>query len=97
MCDRKDDKDAEQEPEGIGDEAFAEIFAKEQDKTATFSYPGLIMPSDDSEDERSTPRRRISRIKARSKYLRSIQQFWPKFPHTRSAMSSVTTGGHGSA
>jgi hypothetical protein len=70
-------------------------FTKSQGKTTTFSYPGPILPSDYSEDERSTPRRRISRIKAHSKYLRSIQQFWPKFPRTHNAMSAATMGGCG--
>jgi hypothetical protein len=100
MCDRKDDKDAEQEPEEIGDETVRRSlpmgFTKSQGKTTTFSYPGPILPSDDSEDESSTLRRRISRIKARSKYLRCIQQFWPKFPRTHNAMSTATTGGRGS-
>jgi hypothetical protein len=79
-----DDKDAEQEPEEIGDEtvrrSLPKGFTKSQGKTTTFAYPGLILPSDDSEDERSTPRRCISSIKARSKYLRCIQPFWLKFP-----------------
>ena len=101
MCDREDDKDAEQEPEEIGDETVRKSlpkgFTKSRGKTTTFSYPGPILPSDDSEDESPTPRRRISRIKARSKYVRGIQQFWPKFPRTHNAMSAATTaGGHGS-
>jgi hypothetical protein len=53
-------------------------------------------PQDDSEDESSTPRSRISRIKARSKYLRGIQQLLPKFFRTHNAMSAATTGGRGS-
>ncbi len=101
MCDREDDKDAEQEPEVIGDEtvlrSLPKRFTKSQGKTTTFLYPGPIMPSDDSEDEISTPRARIRRIKARSKYLRSIQQFWPKFLRTRNAMSAASTGGSGSS
>ena len=100
MCDREDDKDAEQEPEEIGEEtvrrSVSKGFTKSRGKTTTFSYPGPILPSDDSEDESSTPRRRISRIKARSKYLRGMQQFWPKFPRTHNAMSAATTGGRGS-
>jgi hypothetical protein len=74
MCDREDDKDAEQEPEEIGDEtvqrSLPKGFTKNHGKTTTFSYPGLILPSDDQEDERSTPKHSISRVKARSKYLR---------------------------
>jgi hypothetical protein len=86
MCDREDDKDAEQEPEEIGEEtvrrSLPKGFIKSQGKSMTFSSPKPILPSDDLEDESSTPRRRISRIKASStgKYLRGIQQFWPKFP-----------------
>ncbi len=97
MCDREDDKDAEQEPEEIGEEAVRRSvpkgFTKSQGKTTTFSYPGQIL----LEDESSTPRRRISSIKASSKYFRGIQQFWPKFPRTHNAMSAATTGGRGSA
>jgi hypothetical protein len=100
MCDREDNKDAEQEPEEIGDETVRKSlrkgFTKSQGKTTTFSYPGPILPSDDSEDESSTPRPRISRIKASSKYLRGTQQFWPEFPRTHNAMSAATTGGRGS-
>jgi hypothetical protein len=100
MCDREDDKDAEQEPEEIRDEtvrrSLPKGFTKSQGKTTTFSYPGLILHSDDSEDDRSTPRRRIGFIKTRSKYLRTIKQFWLKFPRTHNAMSSATTGGCGS-
>ncbi len=100
MCDREDDKDAGQEPEEIGEEtvrrSVTKGFTKSQGKTTTFSYPGPILPSDDSEDENSTPIRRFSRIKASSKYLRGIQQFWPKFPRTHTAMSAATTGGRGS-
>ncbi len=100
MCDREDDKDAEQEPEEIGGEtvqrSVSKGFTKSQGKTTTFSYPGPILPSNDSEDESSTPRCRISRIKASPKYLRGIQQFWPEFPHTQNAMSAATTGGRGS-
>jgi hypothetical protein len=70
MCDREDDKNAEQEPEEIGEEtvqrSLPKGFTKSQGKTTTFSYPGPILPSDDSEDESSTPRRRISSIKALS-------------------------------
>jgi hypothetical protein len=90
-----------QEPEEIGEEtvrrSVSKGFTKSQGKTTTFSCPGPILPSDDSEDESSTPRRRISRIKARSKYLRGIQQFWPKYSRTHNAMSAATTGGRGSA
>jgi hypothetical protein len=97
MCVREDDKDAEQELEEIGEEtvrrSMSKGFTKSQGKTTTFSYPGLILPSDDSEDESSTP---ISRINASSKYLRGIQQFWPKFARTHNAMSAATTGGRGS-
>ncbi len=100
MCDTEDDKDAEQEPEEIGEKtvrrSLPKGFSKSQGKTTTFSYLGPILPSDDSEDESSTPRRSISRIKARSKYLCGIQQFWPKFPRTHNAMSAATTGGSGS-
>jgi hypothetical protein len=100
MCDREDNKDAEQEPEKIGEEtvrrSLPKSFTKSQCKTTTFSYPGPILPSDDSEDERSTPRRRISRIRARSKYLRCIQKIWPSTPSTHNAMSAATTGGCGS-
>jgi hypothetical protein len=96
MC----DKDAEQEPEEIGDETVLRFlpkgFTKSQGKTTPFSYPGPILPSDDSEDESSTPRRSISRIKARSKYLCRIQEFWPKFPRTHNALSAATTQGRGS-
>jgi hypothetical protein len=87
MCDREDGKDAEQEPEEIGEEtvrrSLPKGFTKSQGKTTTFSYPGRILPSDDPEDESSTPRRRISRMKASSKYLRGIQQFWPMSPRTQ--------------
>ncbi len=59
MCDREDDKDAEQEPEEIGDEtvrrSLPKGFTKSQGKTTTFSYPGRILPSDNPEDENSTP------------------------------------------
>ena len=52
MCDREDDKDAEQEPEEIGEETVRRSvpkgFTKSQGKTTTFSYPGPILPSDDS-------------------------------------------------
>ncbi len=100
MCDREDDKDAEQEPEEIGEEtvrrSVSKGFIKSQGKTTTFSYPGPILPPDDSEDESSTLRRSISRIKASSKYLRCIQQFWPKFPRTHNAMSAATTEGRSS-
>ncbi len=79
MCDREDDKDAEQEPEKIKDEtvrrSLPKGFTKSQGKNTTLLYPGPILPSDDSEDENSTPRHRISRIKASSKYLHDIQQF----------------------
>ncbi len=79
MCDREDDKDAEQEREEIGEEtvqrSLPKGFTKSLGKTTTLSYPGPILPSDDLEDESSTPRHSISRIKARSKYLRCIQQF----------------------
>jgi hypothetical protein len=51
MCDREDDKDAEQEADEIGDEtvlrSLPERFTKSQGKTTTFSYPGPILPSDD--------------------------------------------------
>ena len=57
MCDREDDKDAEQEPEEIGEEtvrsSVSKGFTKSRGKTTTFSYPGTILTSDDSEDERS--------------------------------------------
>jgi hypothetical protein len=96
MCDREDAKDAEQEPKEIGDEIMRKSlpkgFTKSRGKTTKLSYPGPILLSDDWEDERSTPRRRISRIKARSKYLSCIQQFWPIFPR----MSTATTEGRGS-
>ena len=76
MCDREDDKDAEQEPEEIEEEtvrrSVSKSFTKSQGKTKTFSYPGPILPSDDSEDENSTPRRRISSIIAVPKCLRGI-------------------------
>jgi len=109
MCDREDDKDAEQEPEEIGEEtvrrSLPKGFTKSQGKTTIFSYLGPnrpILPSDDSdsENERSTLRRRISRIKAVSKCLRCIQQLssWPEFPRAQDhdAMSTATTGGRGS-
>jgi hypothetical protein len=100
MCDREVDKDAEQEPEEIGEEtvrrSVSKGFTKSRGKTTTFSYPEPILPSDDSEDESSTTRRLISRIKASSKNLRCIKQFWPKFPRTHNAMSVATTGGCGS-
>jgi hypothetical protein len=100
MYDREEDKVAEQEPEEIRDEtvqrSLPKGFTKSQGKTTTFSYPGPILPSDYSENGRSTPIRRISRIKARSKYLRCIQQVCPKFPRTHNAMSAATTGGSGS-
>ncbi len=55
MCDREDDKDAEQEPEKIGDEtvriSLPKGFTKSQGKATTCSYPGPILPSEDSEDE----------------------------------------------
>ncbi len=62
MCDREDDKDAEQEPEEIGDERHHETvrrslpkgFTKSQGKNTTFSYPGPIIPSDDLEQAPST-------------------------------------------
>jgi hypothetical protein len=96
MCDREDDKDAEKKPEEIGDKtvlrSLPQGFTKSQGKTTTFSYPGPILPSDNLEDERC----RISRIKARSKYLRGIQQSWPKFPRTHNVVSAATTGGCGS-
>jgi hypothetical protein len=99
MCDRENDMDAEQEPEEIGDEtvqrSLPKDFTKSQGKTTTFSYPGPILSSDDSEDAMSTPRRHISRIKARSKYLRCIQQFWPKFPRTHNAMTANECCNHG--
>jgi hypothetical protein len=111
MCDREDDKDAEQEPEEIGEERdCAEIFAKglhqkpfakglhqkpRQDHDILVSRTDTTLRR--FEDESSTPRRRISRIKARSKYLHCFQQFWPKFPHANNAMSAATTGGRGSA
>jgi hypothetical protein len=102
MCDREDDKDAEQEPEEIGEEtvrrSVSKGFTKCRGKTMTFSYPGPILTSDDSEDESSTPRRRISRIKAVPKYLCGIQQLWPEVPRAQDhgAMSTATTGGSGS-
>ncbi len=100
MCDREDNKDAEHEPEKIGEEtvrrSLPKGFTKSQGKATTFSYPGRTLPSDDSEDESSTLRRHISRIKARSKHLRGIQQFWPTLPRTHDAMSAATTGGRGS-
>ncbi len=93
-------KDAEQEPEDIGGEtvrrSLPKGFTKSQGKTMTFSYPGPILPSDYPKGESSIPRRSISRFKASPKYLRCIQQFWPKFPRTHNAMSSATTGGSGS-
>ncbi len=50
MCDQEDDKDAEQEPEEIGDEtvrrSLPKGFTKSQGKATTFSYPGPILPSD---------------------------------------------------
>jgi hypothetical protein len=56
MCDREDDKDAEQEPEEIRDEtvrrSLPKRFTKSQGKTTTFSYPGPILPSNDLEDEK---------------------------------------------
>jgi len=102
MCDREDDKDAEQEPEEIGEEtvrrSVSKGFTKSRGKTTTFSYPGLIPTSVDSEDESSTPRRRMSCIKAVPKCLRGIQQFLPEFPRTKDhdAMSAATTGSRGS-
>jgi hypothetical protein len=58
-------------------------FNKNQGKTKTFLVSRTEnTPSHDSENEMSTPRRYISCIKARSKYLRSVQHFWPKFPST---------------
>jgi hypothetical protein len=101
MCDRED-KDVEQEPEEIGEETVRRSslkgFTKSRGKTTTLSYPGPILTSDNSEDESSTPRHSISRIKAVPKCLCSIQQFWPEFPRTQDhdAMSAATTGGSGS-
>ena len=102
MCDREDDKNAEQEPEEIREETVRRSVSKgstkSRGKTTTFSYPGPILTSDDLEDESSTPRRRISRIKAVPKCLRGIQQHWPEFPRAQDqdAMSTATTGGRGS-
>ncbi len=51
MCDREDDKNAEQEPEEIGEKTVQRCvskgFTKSRGKTTTFSYPGPILTSDD--------------------------------------------------
>ncbi len=56
----------QEEPEDIDEtvqRSLPKRFTKIQGNTTTFSYPGLILPPDDSEDEISTLRCSISRIK----------------------------------
>ncbi len=70
--------------------------SQSQGKTKTFNIPDAAIPSDDSEDETSPSKCSISCIRVCSKYLCSIQQFWPRFPCMCKAKRAATTGGCGS-
>ncbi len=87
MCDREDDKDAEQEPEEIEDEtvrrSLPKGFTKGRGKTTTFSYPGQILPS----EAQTTRRMRVQPQEAASVASRQApsisavsNNFGPSFP-----------------
>ncbi len=68
---------------------------RSQDKK-TFTIPVAASPSD-SEDEPTPPKRRISRIKARPKYLRGFHEHFPPSPCPRKAKKPAARKGRGSA
>jgi hypothetical protein len=63
----------------------------------TFIIPDAASPSDDLEDEPPTSKGRISCIKVRPKYLRSIRDQFPKSPRPRKAKKAAAARGRGLA
>jgi hypothetical protein len=100
VLDRENNQDGEHESEEIVDATVNEPTPRQrtrsQSKTRTFITPDAASrPSDDLEDEPSTCKDSISCIKARPKYLRSIQQLFPKSPRPRKAKKAAAAGGRG--
>jgi hypothetical protein len=89
MLDRENGQDDEHESEEAVDETVNVLTprrrTRRQGKNRVFIIPDAVTPSDDLEDESPTSKGRISRIKKRPKYLRSIQDQFPKSPQQRKA------------
>ncbi len=87
------------ESEGIVDETVNAPTPKRRTRSQgkkIFIIPEAASPSD-SEEAPTPSKRRISRTMARSKYLRSIQELFPKSPRPRKAKESAANRGRGSA
>jgi hypothetical protein len=99
MLNKENEMDDDQESEEIADETVNVPTPKRRTRSQgkkTFIIPEAASPSD-SEDEPTPSKRRISRIKARPKYLHSIQDLFPKFPRLRKAKKPAAKRGRGSA
>jgi hypothetical protein len=101
MLNKENEIDDDQESEEIADETVNEPTSQRRTRSQgkkTFIIPDAASPSD-SEDEPTPSKRRISRIKARSKYLRSIQDHFPQAPspRPRKAKKPAAKRGRGSA
>ncbi len=101
MLNKENERDDDQESEEVADETVNEPTPKRRTRSQgkkTFIIPEATSPSDsDSEDEPTPSKRRISRIKARSKYLRSIQDHFPPSPRPRKAKKPAAKRGRGLA
>jgi hypothetical protein len=99
MLDKENEIDDDQDSEEIADETVNEPTPKRRTRSQgkrTFIIPDSASPSD-LEDEPTPSKHRISRLKARSKYLRSIQDHFTKSPRQRKAKKPAANRGRGSA
>jgi hypothetical protein len=100
MCDREDDKDAEQEPEEIGEETVRRSVSKGFTKKPRQDHDILVSRAD-------TTIRRFGGLEFNPETSHQSHQgklqvsprdptIWPEFPRTQNAMSAATMGGRGS-
>ncbi len=94
---KENEIDDDQELEESADETVNVTTPKRRIRSQgkkTFIIPDVASPSD-SEDEPTPSKRRIGRIKARLKYLRSIQDLFPKSLRPRKAKKPAANRGRG--
>ncbi len=98
MLDKENKIDDDQESEEIADETVNAPTPKRRTRIQgkkTLIIPEAASPSD-LEDEPTPSKHSISRTKARSKYLSSIQELFPKSPRQRKAKKPAANMGRGS-
>jgi hypothetical protein len=86
--DKENEIDDDHDSEEIVDETVNAPTPKRRTGRKAFIIPEAASPLD-LEDEPTPFKRSISRIKARSKYLSSIQELFPKAPRPRKAKKSA--------